>query len=119
MGILMLYDMVDFKVARFIEEAPTCGNTRMVLKNLHMDSLNIGNSFSTGRTISNNFGLVLGLTLQKVDFKLLFLNIEIIMVIESYVVVFLENFIEFHAFTSVVFLGYVLIGETSYWLMWK
>ena len=46
-------------------------------------------------------------------------NIEIIMVIESYVVVFLENFIEFHAFSSVVFLSYVLIGETSYWLMWK
>ena len=83
MGILMLYDMVDFKVARFIG-APTCGNNRLDLKNLHMDSLNIGNSFSTGRTISNNFGLVLGLALQKVpNFKLLFLNIEIIMVIES------------------------------------
>ena len=59
----MLYDMVDFKVARFIG-APTCGNNRLDLKNLHMDSLNIGNSFSTGRTISNNFGLVLGLALK-------------------------------------------------------
>ena len=63
MGILMLYDMVDLKVARFIG-APTCGNNRLDLKNLHMDSLNIGNSFSTGRTISNNFGLVLGLALK-------------------------------------------------------